>query len=65
VIVCSADTYQLHDQRASLDEYASAVLVKPFEIDDFHRCVEHALSASSPGRDDEEEQHQASSARFS
>jgi DNA-binding NtrC family response regulator len=46
VIVCSGDTYHLHEQQEMVDEYASAVLVKPFDVDDFYRCVEHALAAS-------------------
>jgi hypothetical protein len=29
-----------------VDEYASAVLVKPFDVDDFYRCVEHVLATS-------------------
>lgn len=46
VIVCSGDTYHLHERQSMVDEYASAVLVKPFNVDDFYRCVEHVLAAS-------------------
>jgi two-component system alkaline phosphatase synthesis response regulator PhoP len=44
-IVCSGDAYHLHEQQGMVDEYASAVLIKPFDVDDFYRCVEHALAA--------------------
>jgi CheY-like chemotaxis protein len=44
-IVCSGDAYHLHEQQGLVDEYASAVLIKPFDVDDFYRCVEHALAA--------------------
>ena len=58
VVLCSGDVFHLHDQQAMLDRYASAVLVKPFEIDDFYRCVEHALSTPPP-----EEQEKAEGSR--
>ena len=46
VVVCSADTWALHSHETLLNEYAAAVLVKPFTIDDVYRCIEHTLPSA-------------------
>lgn len=46
VVICSGHRERLEDNLALINQHATAVLVKPFDIDDAYRCLEYALSAS-------------------
>lgn len=50
VVMCSGNRDSLEDNTALIDQYAAAVLVKPFDIEDAYRSLEHALSTSKQPR---------------
>lgn len=45
VIVCSGDTHALDQHAAVLDPHRSAVLAKPFELDDLLAAIHRLLAA--------------------